>query len=556
MKKLPLLLFVFCFVWLQVLNSQVPPPPLFPGETYTQLYSAAYDFQGNGSVRIFVQDPANPNYLFAVMMGILDSNQIPPSVEQRRTYYAYSFDNGATWFSNNLTNNRSGFPGAAIIGGVPAVVLHEVLTQNVVKVYRDLLFGVGAFEELVPPVLLPNGTWAGITGSPASQNMLVVASVNNAGGPYPVSRINYNGSAWGTWQQIPPVTGTSGCHSLFSGPGGLTGIAGFCYDSAQVSNTTAPIYYLRSTNFGSTFDTTQRVYKWEVMGNGDTTYHSVECGMQGIYYGSEPHIIFGVYGTYSQLLEPNGLTDFTNCKILHWSPSTGITTVADKTNSPSITDTVLNTLMSSRCQPSIGRLADGTLICAFAGFPRGQSQLINGENFNTADIYLSYSRDTGRTWLGPINYTNTPNLEEKSPSVLPSSSDNTIRMVYFRDKIAGYSALNSSLPKSPYYCIMKKSSLTALTHNNETPVKFELQQNYPNPFNPETRISYSLGEKSLVTLKVYDITGREVSVLVNSEQGAGDYDVNFNAGKLSTGIYFYTITTGSYTDTKKMVLIK
>jgi len=89
-----------------------------------------------------------------------------------------------------------------------------------------------------------------------------------------------------------------------------------------------------------------------------------------------------------------------------------------------------------------------------------------------------------------------------------------------------------------------------------TPMKFDLGQNYPNPFNPSTSIRYELPERSFVSLKVYDMVGREVTTLLNGYQEAGSHDVAFNAAGLTSGIYFYRITTEKYTETKKLVLIK
>ncbi|HZW39795.1 MAG TPA: T9SS type A sorting domain-containing protein [Ignavibacteriaceae bacterium] len=85
---------------------------------------------------------------------------------------------------------------------------------------------------------------------------------------------------------------------------------------------------------------------------------------------------------------------------------------------------------------------------------------------------------------------------------------------------------------------------------------FILAQNYPNPFNPTTTISYSLHKKSFTTLKVFDILGREVITLVNEEKPAGSYSVDFNASNLSSGVYFYSLTSGSFTMNKKMILMK
>jgi hypothetical protein len=88
------------------------------------------------------------------------------------------------------------------------------------------------------------------------------------------------------------------------------------------------------------------------------------------------------------------------------------------------------------------------------------------------------------------------------------------------------------------------------------PENFFLAQNYPNPFNPSTKISYQIPELSYVTLKIYDVLGNEIATLVNEEKPASEYEVEFNASRLSSGIYFYQLETESYLETKKMLYLK
>jgi hypothetical protein len=85
---------------------------------------------------------------------------------------------------------------------------------------------------------------------------------------------------------------------------------------------------------------------------------------------------------------------------------------------------------------------------------------------------------------------------------------------------------------------------------------FSLKQNYPNPFNPSTTIEYSVPAAGLVSLKIYDIQGREVATLVDKEQNAGYYITSWNASNFSSGVYFYKLTAGSFTQTKKLLLTK
>ena len=104
--------------------------------------------------------------------------------------------------------------------------------------------------------------------------------------------------------------------------------------------------------------------------------------------------------------------------------------------------------------------------------------------------------------------------------------------------------------------IFRKTGTTGVQSNNEIPLNFNLHQNYPNPFNPLTKIKFDIPKQSFVKLVIYDLLGREVSVLVNNELKSGRYDVSFDAVNYSSGIYFYKLTAGDFTDTKKMVLMK
>jgi hypothetical protein len=102
------------------------------------------------------------------------------------------------------------------------------------------------------------------------------------------------------------------------------------------------------------------------------------------------------------------------------------------------------------------------------------------------------------------------------------------------------------------------STITSTENNVNTyiPQKFQLYQNYPNPFNPNTLIRYQLPEDGLVTLKVYDVLGKEIATLVNDHQSAGYYKVEFKASNLSSGLYIYKITAKNFTQSRKMLFMK
>ena len=100
------------------------------------------------------------------------------------------------------------------------------------------------------------------------------------------------------------------------------------------------------------------------------------------------------------------------------------------------------------------------------------------------------------------------------------------------------------------------ASTTGIRNLAETAQTFSLSQNYPNPFNPVTSIRFSLPEISNVRLSVFDISGREVKNLLNGKLNAGTYEYNFNAEGISSGVYFYRIDAGKYSEIKRMVLLK
>jgi len=90
----------------------------------------------------------------------------------------------------------------------------------------------------------------------------------------------------------------------------------------------------------------------------------------------------------------------------------------------------------------------------------------------------------------------------------------------------------------------------------ELPFRFQLFQNYPNPFNPSTNIKFSIAKQDIVSLKVYDVLGREIATLVNEEKPAGEYIVKFNTNEITGGVYFYRLKIKEFINTKKMLLIK
>jgi hypothetical protein len=112
------------------------------------------------------------------------------------------------------------------------------------------------------------------------------------------------------------------------------------------------------------------------------------------------------------------------------------------------------------------------------------------------------------------------------------------------------------VPDSGDVTIVRKG-VTDVSENSNSRINSPfLMQNYPNPFNPVTTINYQISETSLVTLKIYDTLGREITTLVNKQLSPGNYSVKFNGSSLPSGLYLYKLTTANYTSTRKLILLK
>lgn len=156
-----------------------------------------------------------------------------------------------------------------------------------------------------------------------------------------------------------------------------------------------------------------------------------------------------------------------------------------------------------------------------------------GQVFVTNHFYVSRSTDNGNTWTKIVDTDNYHNILSMAFHPDGTLFLGTAHGVYkFDPATSGFSEVKAA------------------------PSAFALMQNYPNPFNPETKISYSLSKASNVELKVYDMLGREVSLLVSQHQSAGEYTVKFDGSSLPSGIYIYTIKAGEFSASKKLMLVK
>lgn len=522
-----------------------PPPQLQPGEKWTNLYSVSYDYQTNGSIRYFVQDPTSPGKMCAILMAQQDSNS---SVGVARyIYYSYSEDYGNTWTPDGLEITTPwGFADMALRNGVPIISAHRFNTG--ISVFQDIFFGAFGFSQIQG---LPLGTnWPHLAGT-ANGNIVVVGSPND--GVFVGQYTTYNGTSWSPNVPLPLVGGPSGNFSVEAGSNGIVGIFGTNY----LGN--GGLYWYKSTDNGNTFDNGSLIFDY-ILDGGDTLFANIVGGLQAHFVNTEPHVVFAAYNISPNVFPDPNTTQFIKPKIFHWSQTTGLSQVAGKFNIPNMTDTITTLLFAPIGQPSIGSLGGGKLACTFTVFLRGNTQIVqDGSVLNAGEVFYSVSNDNGITWGMPVNITNTPAIEEKHSSLLRQNNSDSLKVYYLRDMRAGGWVNNPAWGKAPVYGIFKKNAITVGIQQISSEVKsFELYQNYPNPFNPSTKIKFNIPKSNFTSLIIYDINGREIRRLVNEKLNTGIYEYDFSASDygLSSGVYYYKLIAGEYVDTKKMILLK
>jgi hypothetical protein len=161
------------------------------------------------------------------------------------------------------------------------------------------------------------------------------------------------------------------------------------------------------------------------------------------------------------------------------------------------------------------------------------------------EIYYKRSSNKGSFWSTDIRLTNDP-VWSDNPSI--EVSEDAVHLVWDN---------SSRTEKKIYYKRNPKGNLTGLINTSPViPESFQLMQNYPNPFNPVTTIIFMLKEYTYAEIFVYDILGRKINTLVNNRLEAGTYEVQFDGINLPSGVYFYRLTAGNFTDTRKMTLLR
>lgn len=527
---------------------------------------SGYDLQSNGSTQQIWYDLNNPGYVHAVFCySAVDDN----AWADRTSLYFGSIDNGDTWFElggvpvNNGTTGRSGFP--SIIGtstGSAVIANHNNFeTPTRTTIFIDNSAFEYSFTNYNPgPAPFGNGEPIWPLLAINSNDDIVFASSVNGGDSFYVN--TFSGGVFGGYQAFNGDQAET--HSVNFSDGGKVGLAwiGGIGNDGDVS-------FTESTNNGLTWSTPVKIFEAipDPLVPGDI-YGPIR-GVNVGYYGEEPVVVFEAgWQTDAGTYYPGRESD-----IRFWRQSLngGVPTViADSNNVPFYPNYGVADVMWNMGRPVIGRSQmHDFLLVAF--------QATSGEYWpgtSAADStaffrgMFMYSSDGGETWSDPEQFTpsSTPPIDFRHVSIAPvmpvspADDDNiTVHIAMQGDPMPastanGWGIMPPSVTAQYYH--FTADILVVGVDDDIVANNFNLEQNYPNPFNPSTTINYTLAERSAVSLKVYDVLGNEVANLINASQEAGKHSVTFDASNLSSGLYIYTLNTGNFISSKKMMLLK
>lgn len=531
-----------------------------------------WDYQTNG---------ANLNQLWifgdTVIVAYMSVDSTDPTgASTRINWYIYSIDGGLTWTTPiqvTFLPNRSAYPDLCpYLAGADRNVVISGRKYNASAsrggAWSETMLGLGSFLSAFVPDpgrdlfgwYIGNNKYGGAYSSPdASSNdslfyvkydvsantfsnkTTFAVAPNNI---YQNVRYRHTANATGTHQFVMWWDNTTGAYAL---------------------------RYKTTTDGGSTWSATAAL--------------QIAFGLNGTINGDVCSPWFGYDAAYKpgtnnwycvwSTLYPTATGQNTSspggCKILLASPvvNGGVPVeVAGRTNMIIISDTInyffnraaLQVGVTPVSHPSIAFSDDGSrIVVAFSAFQPGDS--LDGFNFN--DIWVTFSDNGGQNWATPWNLTNTQNWDELYPVLSPTgNTPNSFKIRFQATRGPGSQSFSNNAPVYRVYQIYKvfnPQGLGTKKITSEVPEKFTLYQNYPNPFNPSTRIKFAIPQSANgenISIKVYDILGKEIADLYSGKINAGEYEVEFNGSKLSSGVYFYQLKSEKFIDTKRMILVK
>jgi hypothetical protein len=513
--------------------------------TYTGI-NGFYDYQTSYRTTQYIRACPGSSMIHAIMMVADDS--LNPSTS-RRTAYAFSSNSGTTWTTFNdlrVPDRRSGFPSLDIGQGstscAPIIANHNTVGSILQSsIYVDFPPGSGAFAEIPPPLAFGGSDepgFAEVAGA-ADGGAVLIASRFAAGTVHHTHTSDF--TSWQPWGMLTPDFFSDG-YVAEANSAGRVGIL--------VTSPNDPLFWYESLNNGVSWPSTPAQLLPAEIPAGTDTFVVIQ-GHDLTYPASDTLATFAT----TKLIEGNPTSRYSG--IGFYSESTGFVLAVPHDSIPGVVDTLRKRQVNQNPVgfPAIG-LSGSTIVIAFQAFRAETS----AAGFNYSEIFYTFSTNRGVSWSRPRNITNTPTLDERYPSISKWNAPGDAYIVYQEDPQPGSAVFggdNSPMARvRQKFCRVSGLPTTVEESVGEVPNQFALSQNYPNPFNPSTIINYQLPAQSHVTLKVYDVLGREVVTLVNEQKAPGSYDVTWDASTISSGVFFYRLVAGEHSQTRKLVLLR
>jgi hypothetical protein len=537
--------------------------PLSKGDSQAEILSPGfrvgtthYDYQTNGSTGNRVVKDSQGGYHFSWMNGIghWEGN--------RHVYYNFVDENGFWLQDGGLqvnTEERAGYTTIAVLDDGRAVVAYHS-DQGASPLWLttaiDFFRGFGSFTEYDPPDLLPSGVhafWPYVSVD-RNDNMHIVGRANGDPVELVYTRSSDEGTNWTELAVIDTINQITG-QPVSSPVSDKVTIIYSHHLEEDVNHNVGDVYYIESEN-GVDWDWSQKIkitnYAFE-----DTFRAWLD--LDAVYdYNDRLHIVWNTL-----LYVPETGEGYVASILWHWSEVTGIRVIAD-----GMWDSNPGGGNLTVSKASIGLDENNNLFVIWTQFSLDD---VSVGGYSNGELYASASSNGGLTWGRRVNMTNSPTpdcwpLECDSDhwSSMAEIVDTTLHILYINDKDAG--AVVRPTPEGVdtenpvLYLTFPVDTLLRMTGVEEgqtsIPESFVLKQNYPNPFNSSTAIEFETRIPGKVQLSVYNLRGDRVVTLVNDILPAGRHSVNWEAEKVASGVYFYKLSSGGETQSKRMLLLK
>lgn len=580
----------FSTIYLPATN-RVYPSPIYPTAfTPITLCNTGYQLQTNSAVRSGIVRNSDGTISLAWTFSAQMS-----AWSDRGTGYLYN--NGTAWdvcVTTRVESTRTGWPSIAVTSsGKEQFVSHNTTNSTLDYVYRPTK-GTGAWTEDLLALTGPtaNGNWwPRMTSGASNNNSLHVISLtypvanggtalNGQDGALTYSRSTDEGVTWGILHNVPTQHDSAAGYSGFGGDAYSIDARGDVV-AYVFGDFTTDVALMKSTDNGTTWTKTiinpfPIPYFLDQLSdtNGDQvadTIYTCDGSLEVLIdNNNQCHVWYGNMRIINDDTTDGGVSYFpVTDGLYYWNESMGagvsqwLTGVIDDDNSgifelptPSTTGYqpfgIFQVSMTSH--PTAGIDAGGKIYLVYSAVIENTDDG-NGKAFR--NLMFMSTADGGNTWGTPVRFASDNFLDQVYPDMSRNVTASCVSLYYQEDQTPGHGVSGQPATEDPqatvaniqYGCI-DPTGIEEIQDNNV----FTVGQNYPNPTSGSTEIGLTMKKSGKVTIEVYNALGEKVAIIANENLQAGEHVFTFDASVLSAGVYYYTITAGGFSATKKMVV--